>query len=147
MNKKAFTLLELLVVVLIIGILTGIALPQYRMAVTKARFGELKTITKSLGLAVQRYYIINNSYPNSDIGKLDIEIPKTVSCQANSAAVIRCCKIISGTDMCYYVGMSGRPRYCLVYSRDENDIANKFCKKDTGKNREGYSDDWTSYSY
>ncbi len=71
--NKGFTLIELLVGVLIIGILAGIALPQYRRAKEKAEASELQIIVKSVYEAQQRYYLVHGEYAKK-FDNLDVEL-------------------------------------------------------------------------
>jgi len=80
--KNGFTLLELLVVVLIIGILTAIAVPRYQLAVEKARATEGLTIVRALRDAQFSYYLSHGQYSN-DINYLDLEIPGSDENYAN----------------------------------------------------------------
>ena len=56
MSRKAFTLLELLIVVIIIGILVAIAIPQYPKTLQKARAAEVMSNFGSLRGAMDRYW-------------------------------------------------------------------------------------------
>ena len=150
-NTKGFTLIEILVVVLIIGILAAIALPQYQLAVGKAKFSTLKTITKSVQDAAQRYYLVHNTYQGVN-NNLDIDIPNDVNCYvwiSADADQIMCKKDIFGVDVRYYVYRStGRPESCLVYSVDKNANANRLCQKETGHNGSCNIDSgYCSYKY
>lgn len=75
MNKKrGFTLIELLVVVLIIGILSAAALPQYQKAVDKSRLAEILVIANGIETAEKSYYMASGQY-TEDLESLDIQIP------------------------------------------------------------------------
>ena len=78
--KKAFTLIELLVVVLIIGILAAIALPQYRVAVKKAKMTEYMNMVKAIRDAEEVHYLANGYYTN-DLESLDVSTPSKGNCE------------------------------------------------------------------
>ncbi len=73
---KGFTLIELLIVVLIIGVLAAIAVPQYQKAVLKSRFSSLMPTTQAIRDGQEAYYLNNSKYAD-EIAKLDVKTTST----------------------------------------------------------------------
>jgi len=59
---RGFTLIELMVVVAIVAILVGIAVPAYQDAVRKSRRGQAKADLVELAQRAERFHTVNNSY-------------------------------------------------------------------------------------
>ncbi len=71
-NEKGFTLVELMVVVVIIGILVAIAVPVYNNVSDRARTQAIEANVRILQGAVMMYHVSNNDvYP----GAIDDLIP------------------------------------------------------------------------
>jgi prepilin-type N-terminal cleavage/methylation domain-containing protein len=60
---KAFTLIELLIVVAIIAILAAIAVPNFLEAQTRAKVSRMKTDMRTLATGMESYHVDNNKYP------------------------------------------------------------------------------------
>lgn len=59
-DRQGFTLVELLVVVVIVGILAAIAIPRFSASREKTFFAAMKTDLKNLVAAQEIYYAANN---------------------------------------------------------------------------------------
>jgi prepilin-type N-terminal cleavage/methylation domain-containing protein len=69
-RRNAFTLIELLIVVVIIGILAAIAIPKFTNTKGKARLAAIKTDLKNLATAQEAYLFDNGTYADA-VGKLN----------------------------------------------------------------------------
>ena len=125
-------------VVLIIGILSAVAVPQYTKAVENARASEAQIIIKSLHNAMEVYTLANGAdatfLGRNPTGTLDIDL-SNLECNVPGESVTACCS----ENFCYEAsiynnGKSGRistsyrgQHYYLLYDDWEPQNPRKEC--------------------
>jgi len=107
-------LIELLVVVLIIGILTAIALPKYNVAVLDAKYTALFPQMKAFADSIKRYKLEAQADPTS-IDQLDI----TRSSAADVASTV---SAYGSFEISAYIGGTGSLVWLAVRQANNYDI-------------------------
>ena len=72
-NNQGFTLVELAVVVIIIGVLAAFAVPKFRDAVERSKASEAFNYLSTVRASQERYHARNATYA-SDRSKLDVSL-------------------------------------------------------------------------
>ncbi len=78
-DRRGFTLVELMITVVIVGILASVAIPLYQANVKRAKAAEADAILGTIRTALRVYYAENGSYPTAtdeypwDVSGLEID--------------------------------------------------------------------------
>ena len=74
-NQKGFTLIELMIVVVIIGILAALAIPRFMKATTKSKQSEAKQVLKQIYTMQRTYRQANDIYWTPTAGNASAAAP------------------------------------------------------------------------
>ena len=136
MNKKAFTLIEMMIVISIISILLMAATPVYDKIIFKSRADEAKSTIQSIALAQQRYHHeIGSYYPSA---------PSTVKNEQIIAKAIKV-NLSNSTNFNYFITKESDGNYTIKavlrdnsWSTDCDSSESKICKMNGTLSK----DDW-----
>ena len=136
MHKKfGFTLIELLTVVMILGILTAFALPQYRKAIQRTTAANALINLKTIFDSAKRYKASHSTWPTAfnqlDVDLLDISTDGVMgefqyTFDSNNGGMVSACRTANGapsdTTFClsaHYRRDNSRDVYLCEYKSDK----------------------------
>jgi prepilin-type N-terminal cleavage/methylation domain-containing protein len=162
-GKKGFTLIDLLIAVLIIGVLAAVALPRYQTAINKSRYAGLMPVAKAVKDTEEEVFMTKNDY-TADLEELSVKVPGTIN-PANTATDGKITvQVVAGasagqdyvkavdnrnTDNVFVMYFDKSPRYpgeihCEALTASEK--AQQLCKSSGGGNTvTGTDGDYTTY--
>ena len=106
--QRGFTLIELLVAVLMVGILSAVAVPQYQKAIQKTKYAKMLPLMHSLVSAQKIYYLQHGEYATS-FEALDVDLPLTNQASARCGGVGWEYDTRYAEDMCIAITKPGGP--------------------------------------
>lgn len=98
-KSKGFTLVELLIVIVIIGILAAISIVAYNGVMTKSRDSERQSDTRNIANAASAYKAQEDNWPTADQLKTGFD---TVKLSGKASSQLRSTAVSSATDKAYY---------------------------------------------
>jgi len=79
LKKKGFTLIELIMVIVILGILAAVAVPKYIDLTTNANTAAEKGVVGGVRAGIMTYYVQNKAYPAT------LDSATSAACSASNA--------------------------------------------------------------
>ena len=123
-RRRGFTLIEMMIVIVVIAILIGVILPQFRGTQDEASIQRARSELRTLATALESYYIHNsNQFPNA-LSSLTSATPRIISTVPDDP-------FRSGTnDYSYFI--SSNSAYYVVFSYGTDRAANITAISNTG---------------